>query len=322
MKTNRGITIRAQDLRLNYGQFEALNIPELNISGNVFAIVGHNGSGKSTFIKTLLNLLQPKSGTLIALSDEDSLDIFRPENDMAFSPEEGAVFEDLTVESYIKLWCCLKYNQKKFYKLNGDSIIKKFHIDVLFKKLGRELSKGQRRRVQTAIGFLTNPKLFLFDEPFDGLDVEQSRRLAGILKEESQMRAIFISSHQMEIVERLADQVIVLDDGKIIATGTPKQVAAELCGSCYVIRAGEQDPKVLDLFRDEFDLILSYSVPGGVIVCGHEVSNSFLNKTLTTGHVFEYKVEQITVSLVDAMHYHLRSREKHISLLQQNTDSY
>ena len=101
-------------------------------------------------------------------------------------------------------------------------------LEDLLPKLGRELSKGQRQRVQIAAGFISKPSLFLFDEPFDGLDVMRTSHLMEILKKHMPSTAYIISSHRMDIIERMCDQIIVLCDGKSVVSGSLDVVCKEL----------------------------------------------------------------------------------------------
>ena len=221
----KAVTLFLSDLTVNYASQVALANVSAQLTGNIIAVIGANGSGKSTLIKTILQLLEPMHGSAQILADGMAL---LPERDMAFSPENGAVFADLTVESYIKLWCRIKQHDPKYYLGAGRQYLELLEVQPLLRKLGRELSKGQRRRVQTLVGFICNPRFFLFDEPFEGLDIEQSRILTEIMRTESEQRALFISSHRMDIVERLADQVLVLDGGKLAAAGTVAEVVSQL----------------------------------------------------------------------------------------------
>ncbi len=226
------ITLRAKNLNIYYDSYRALSIPSLEVQGNVIAIIGHNGSGKSTLIKAILGLLAPRSGSVETCAAPNSVfgteEILVPENHMAFSPENGSVFADIDVESYLQLWCRIKHRDAHYYKSGGREIIERLDLKPLFKKLGRELSKGQRRKVQTAAGLLCHPKLFLFDEPFDGLDIVQSTVLSQIMVEQSEKMGMIITSHRMDVVEQLADQVIVLRNGGAFISGPVAHVCAQL----------------------------------------------------------------------------------------------
>lgn len=225
---NPRVTLGVNQLEVSYADLQALNIDSLEIEGGVFALLGHNGAGKSTLIKTMLGLLDPQRGS-VAISDASHAR-FIPERDMAFCPENGAVFADISVEEYLRLWCRIKHGDSRYYRGTGSTYVERLAISPLLRKRGRELSKGQRRRVQTALGFMSDPKLFLFDEPFDGLDVQRTNELMEIVEEERSRRAFLISSHRMDVMERISDAVIVLEGGKLRSHGTVDEVCLSLAG--------------------------------------------------------------------------------------------
>ena len=228
-EADASIRLRADGFSTGYDGIAALDIPRLELRGNVIALIGHNGAGKSTFIKGLLGLLPALEGSF-EVCDRVSGCPLVPEDDMAFCPETGAVFSDISVKDYVRLWCRMKQGDGNYYKKAGAEYVELMQLEPLMSKLGRELSKGQRRRVQTAVGFLSRPKLFLFDEPFDGLGVQKTSELADIIRAHSKKMSFVISSHRMDVVERLADQVLVLKDGRLEAAGGVSDVCRKLSG--------------------------------------------------------------------------------------------
>ncbi|RMG41735.1 MAG: ABC transporter ATP-binding protein, partial [Candidatus Dadabacteria bacterium] len=276
--------------------------------GNILAVIGHNGAGKSTLIKSILGLLPGNSGTLtIKDKGKGKSEILLPEQHMAFCPETGAVFADITVENYVKLWCRLKQNDANYYRKDGSHIIDRLNITPLFSKLGRELSKGQRRRVQTAVGFLCNPRFFLFDEPFDGLDVQKTRELTDLIRDYSKDIAFMVSSHRMDVVERLADKVIVLYRGEVLAAGSTEEVSKALCGRSALISNLSDHQRMLELLGVHFPAALVNRMGDDIVLSGPDLDLkkllSFIKKHDANGAF----LRETTPRLADAMNFHLQN---------------
>lgn len=276
----------------------ALSVPELTISGNVIALLGHNGAGKSTLIKTLLGLLPLAAGSIkVTLGGE----LLTPSRHMAFCPENGSVFADISVEAYLKLWSRTRYGRANYYRTDGRSYIERLALESLLPRLGRELSKGQRRRVQTAVGFLLDPRFFLFDEPFDGLDVQRTRELIHLIDGESERRTFLISSHRMGLMERVADSGVVLHEGKIAAAGAIQKVAATLAGKAFIVRGGAL-----------WESALQAELPQGTVVKSgddlHIAGHDLLPHTLAAivqRHGGSAAVEEVPPTLAQGMDIHL-----------------
>jgi ABC-2 type transport system ATP-binding protein len=310
--------LEAHALIVSYGDQRALDIPELSIKGNILALLGHNGAGKSTFIKTLLGLLAPQRGSLAAKNSGGIL--LSAENDMAFCPETGSVFEDISVEEYIALWCRLRHRDSKYYRTQGKHYLELLEIGPLLKKKGRELSKGQRRRVQTAIGFLTEPRLFLFDEPFDGLDVQKTQELTDIIEKQSQSTCFIISSHRMDVMERLADHALVLENGLVAASGTISETCAALAGDSILISHAQSPALLAEDLRQHFSDSLITHAGSHVSLSGPEVTLAKVEAALRGRKENDLQISRIKDSLTDSMGYHLERlalRDKEIGTAEQ-----
>ena len=311
------LTISASSLLAKYEDVLALDISQLHAQGNIICVIGHNGSGKSTLIKTVLELHVPKRGNIKALYGEvlanKSVPPVKliPENDMAFSPENGAVFADISVEAYLKLWCRVKLHSAKYYLKEGSSYIEQLSVTPLLPKLGRELSKGERRRVQTAVGFMCNPKLFLFDEPFDGLDILQASNFAALLKQECNKRTFLISSHRMSLVERISDLVIVLAKGKVVACGSALEVSKVIAERAFTIQielaAYHQLSPVVSRLEKTLSPAAVSHLGTQVIVTGKNLSIESLERACRELGLEFSIITEAAPCLTDAMTYHLNS---------------
>lgn len=303
------LSLEAHSLSLAYGDTLALNCGDLQVSGTVLAVIGHNGSGKSTLLKAILGLHAPRTGTLNVIRTDNNLrnNPLVPEKHMAFSPENGAVFEDISVESYIKLWCRLKQRDSLYYLKEGSRFIEIFKISELLGRKGRELSKGQRRRVQTVVGYLTAPTLFLFDEPFDGLDVLQTKSLADIIKQESAAMCVVLSSHRMEVVERLADSIIVLHEGRVFTSGNIQSVCRTLCPKTYLFTIADTAalPRLLKISSTCYPDCRVSKYHEQVSISGRALDPNILLAACAEADLGQVHCTEAAPSLPDAMSFHL-----------------
>ncbi|MBX7138268.1 MAG: ABC transporter ATP-binding protein [Oligoflexia bacterium] len=303
----RQISIEATGLSVAYGVRPALRINELSARGGIIAVIGHNGAGKSTLLKSVLKLLPCSAGRLDVFAfDREVRQRLKPEEHMAFCPEGGSVFADISVESYIRLWCRLKTDDPNYYRSGGRHWIEQLELAPLLKKLGRELSKGQRRRVQTAIGFFSRPRLFLLDEPFDGLDVQKTSELAEIVERQASSTSFLLTSHRMDVVERLADTLIVLRNGELFAVGPTEEVCRTIGHAGAKIRGINNIEAAMDALKKHLPCAVMSKFGSEIIVCGKIPAAPELLSLVRSLTNSQVEIEEIVPSLVDAVSYHLK----------------
>jgi ABC-2 type transport system ATP-binding protein len=302
------ITLSASDFKVAYKNEIALSVNSLSCTGKVVAIIGHNGAGKSTFIKSILKLIPPSHGRLTVTRGNETL---IPEKDMAFCPETGSVFTDISVEEYLAFWCRVKRGDSRFYTKEGSNILEELEIPPLLKKLGRELSKGQRRRVQTAIGFLFQPKLFLFDEPFEGLDVQRSHDLTEILLRASSSMSCIVTSHRMDVIEQLAEVIILLEEGRVLTAGKLAEVIEHLVAfQCEVAGNDEIVEKVHATLRAAYPSLWVTHHNGTLSITGSRKDAALENDLCRALHEAGLSPLATKPTLVDAMNIHLRVKQQ------------
>lgn len=209
-----------------FGKIQAVdNVSFEAHTGKILGIIGKNGAGKSTIFRVILNILEPDNGEV--LLDGKKYNILAS-NKIGFLPEEGSLNSALTV-----------YEQMCFYgSLRGmteDEVVKElfkwleeFEIVEYMNRKIKELSKGNRQRLQFIVSVLHNPEVVILDEPFSGLDplgVEAFKRILVELKQKDKI--IIFSSHRMDHVEQFSDDIVILNDGKIVLKGDLKTVKSE-----------------------------------------------------------------------------------------------
>ena len=213
--------IEIRDLRKVYGAKAAVDGLTLTVpQGCFFGFLGANGAGKTTTIKMLMGLAPPTSGTirLMGLSmPEKALEI---KQQIGLVPDETLLFDQLTGSEFTEFVGRIYGLDRKLAHERALELLELFELDGHPKKLIAEYSKGMRKRVAMAAALIHRPKLFLMDEPFEGVDAVGARLMKDILLEQVRHGAtIFLTSHVLEVVERLCDRVAIIHDGKLLVEG-------------------------------------------------------------------------------------------------------
>lgn len=193
--------------------------------GEILGLLGPNGSGKSTTISCILSLLNIKKGTIKIFGKEMRPDSYDIKKDIGVVFQDVAVFEELTVFENIDYFCGLYIKDKETRKKYIDEAINLVGLEEFKKYKPKQLSGGLLRRLNIACGIAHKPKLIILDEPTVAVD-PQSRNniLDGIKTLRDNGATIIYTTHYMEEVEILCDRVIILDKGKILATGTTDEL--------------------------------------------------------------------------------------------------
>lgn len=209
--------IKISNLIKKYGKLEVLKGIDAEVShGKVTAIVGPNGSGKTTIIKIILGLVKPDYG-FISIDDRIINSDHEYRNNIGYMPQIASYPENLTVIEVLSLIKDIRNrndNPEEF-------LIKKFELAGELTKPIRTLSRGNKQKLSAAISLMFNPEILIFDEPTAGLDPVMSNRFKEIVVEEKKKdKTIILTSHIMSEIEELADEIIFLLDGKIYYQGS------------------------------------------------------------------------------------------------------
>ena len=214
--------IEVSHLTKNYKELKAIDDLSFEVySGEIVGLLGPNGSGKSTTINCLLSLLNYNKGSIKIFDKEMEPDSYDLKAQIGVVFQEVAVFDELTVYENIDYFCGLYISDKEQRKKYVEDAINLVGLEDFKKFYPKKLSGGLLRRLNIACGIAHKPKLIFLDEPTVAVD-PQSRNniLNGIKKLRDDGATIIYTTHYMEEVEILCNRVIILDKGKIIASGT------------------------------------------------------------------------------------------------------
>ena len=218
--------IEVKNLIKEYKEIKAVDNLSFEVhEGEILGLLGPNGSGKTTTINCLLSLLNYSSGSIKIFGKEMKPDSYDIKSKIGVVFQEVAVFDELTVYENIDYFCGLYINNKETRKKYIEDAINLVGLENFKNFYPKKLSGGLLRRLNIACGIAHKPKLIFLDEPTVAVD-PQSRNniLDGIKKLRDNGATIVYTTHYMEEVEILCDRVIILDKGKILATGTTDEL--------------------------------------------------------------------------------------------------
>ena len=218
--------IQVDNLRKSYGKLLALDDLTLHIEeGEVFGLLGPNGSGKTTAINCILSLLKYDEGSIRIFGKEMTPESYDIKKDIGVVMQNVAVFPELTVEENIDYFCGLYITDKKERKNLVKEAIAFTGLEEFKKFVPKKLSGGLLRRLNIACGIAHKPKLLFLDEPTVAVDPQSRNKiLEGIMELNRQGSTIVYTSHYMEEVETICSRIMIIDKGKSIATGTKEEL--------------------------------------------------------------------------------------------------
>jgi len=215
--------IRVDGLRKRFGDVQALSDVTFEVAtGEIFGLVGPNGAGKSTALRTMSTLLDSDDGEVVVFGADVDTDPNQVRAAIRYLPEEAGAYENLSGERFLEFVA-------GFYADDPSDLVAR---GVELADLGdritdktSEYSKGMTRRLLLASALMTEPELAILDEPTSGLDVRNAREVREVIKDyPGEERSVILSSHDMLEVTYLCDRVGLVDEGRIVATGSPAEL--------------------------------------------------------------------------------------------------
>ena len=226
--------VHIENLVKRYGELTALNHLNLDIrEGEIFGLLGPNGSGKTTAINCMLSLLKYEKGQIEIFGEPMRPDNYQVKKQIGIVLQNVAVFDELTVQENIDYFCGLYIGDKKKRKELVENAIHFVGLEDYRKMRPKKLSGGLLRRLNIACGIAHKPRLIILDEPTVAVDPQSRNKiLEGIKQLNEQGSTIIYTSHYMEEVEQICSRISIMDHGRSIAQGTKEELKE-------LIRTGE-----------------------------------------------------------------------------------
>lgn len=215
--------LELKNVTKEFGENKAIDDISFKVKdGKIFGLIGRNGAGKSTTFRIILQIIEQTKGEILYNNQKISQETL---NHFGYLPEEGSLIPSYTVLELCEYYGTLKLMETKEIREKLIFWLEKFNILEYLNKKVKDLSKGNRQKIQFIVSNLHEPDFLILDEPFSGLDpisVEELKKCILELKEQG--KTIIFSSHRMDHVEELCDEIAILEKGKIIEKGSLKDI--------------------------------------------------------------------------------------------------
>lgn len=237
------------NLNKYYGDLHALNNFSYSFENGIYGILGPNGAGKSSLVKILCQLIKPNSGDIIFNGEKINNSL---KKEIGVMPQQQELYPNFSVNEFMFYMSALKGLTKKDAGRQIDKLLKVVKLDEYKYKKIQQLSGGMKQRLLIAQTLLGNPPVLIFDEPTAGLDPNQRIEIRNFLSTLSKNHIILISTHVVQDVESIADEIIFLKNGVIIKSGDPVDIVDEIDGKVKEVEINESELKTLNMKQISF----------------------------------------------------------------------
>ena len=241
--------IDIQSVSMNYGSTVALDKVSFTVkSGEILGLLGPNGAGKSTLMKILTTFIAPLSGSARMDGFDVVGDPIKARGIIGYLPEMVPLYMDMRVDEYLNFAAGARGMSGPEMRLRLDWVREVCGLAPVWKHGIYELSKGFRQRVGLAQALIHDPKILILDEPTNGLDPVQIIGIRKLIRSLAKGRTIIFSSHILQEVEAIADRIVIIHEGKIVAQGTRDELAREALSRRRGKNPGAATPSLEEIF--------------------------------------------------------------------------
>ena len=220
--------IETDNLSRGYGGKVALHGLNLRVAaGEILGFLGPNGAGKSTTVKILTGMIKPDRGRASVAGFDVVRDPLEVKKRIGYVPESAALYESLSAREYLELIASLYHLPREGAAYRIQEMLDRFDLSNAIDQRLTEFSKGMKQKVLIASALMHRPEVLFLDEPLTGLDANAALVVKELIRGlAAQGRTIFFCSHVLEVVERVCTRIVIIDQGRVIADGTARDIAA------------------------------------------------------------------------------------------------
>jgi ABC-2 type transport system ATP-binding protein len=234
MKTNE-ITVRLDRVSKSFGEFTAVNELSLTVrAGRIFGLLGPNGAGKTTTIRMIVNITAPDAGSIQLFGRQVDAQL---QDRIGYLPEERGLYKRMKVSDQLRFFAKLKNLSGREVDTRIDDWLRRLKIPEWKDRKAQELSKGMQQKIQFIASILHEPDLLILDEPFSGLDPVNLELLKDVVLDLKRSgKTIIFSTHQMEIAERICDDICLLNRSQKVFEGSLREIKSSFGRNSVALR--------------------------------------------------------------------------------------
>lgn len=283
------MTLKIINVTKKYGEKKAVDNLNLTLTNGVYALLGANGSGKTTLMRMIADVLKPTQGEIHLDGEKIGKLDAEYRNLIGYLPQNFGYYKDFTAEDFLYYFCALKGINGSFRKSRTEELLKYVDLYGERKKKIKTFSGGMRQRLGIAQTLLNNPDILILDEPTAGLDPKERIRFRNLMTEMSKDRIVIYATHIVSDISFIADRVLIMKEGRIVADGTVQSLTESVKGKIWSIKSKREDlPSIQksfivgEVFSDSNNLItirlLSNEKPcENAEPCEPDLSDVYLN---------------------------------------------
>ncbi len=249
--------IELHDLCKKYGTKCAVSDVNLSVfGGEVFGFLGPNGAGKTTTIKMIVGLLQPTSGTVQVAGYDMQSQPLQAKISSGYVPDTPNLYSKLSARELLGFVGDLYYMEPEKINRRIEELLRLFSLDDVGDNLIDSYSHGMQQKVSLAAALMHDPKVLVLDEPTVGLDPKSARLIKDVLRQLAERgSAVFVTTHILEIAERMCDRIGIINNGKLVAVGTMDELRAMQHGETSLediflsLTGGAEETEIAEVLR-------------------------------------------------------------------------
>ncbi len=227
--------IEVEGLRKSFNGVEALKGVSFKVRrGRVFGFLGPNGAGKTTTVRILTGIIKPDSGRALVNGYDVVEEPLKVKESIGVLPEVSNAYPDLTAWQNLMLIASLYGMRREEAEKRGEELLREFGIWGRKDGKVKGFEKGMKQRLMICMALISNPEIIFLDEPTSGLDVQSARMIREKILEMAGEKTIFLTSHNMDEVNALCDEVAIINRGRIVEIDTPQRIRQKVGGSVAV----------------------------------------------------------------------------------------